>query len=234
MRPIQKGNHPTNSVGNKIVFEKHGDVKPYLIDNTGRYCHFCEMPILNSPAVEHLKNKLFYPHLIKNWDNLFLICTYCNSRKPKKKEKILKIKLYNHYFPHIHNTFLAFEYLKSLGLTSTRTSLNTQETAKAQNTITTFGLDKRTNSDGEIDTRYKYRLEAISLAIKRKKEYEQGQATLNAVIGNAKSAGYWSVWFEIFKDFDEVKEQLIKVFKVPENCFDENNHYEPIKRTPEM
>jgi 5-methylcytosine-specific restriction endonuclease McrA len=84
MRPINKGIWPLDPVGNKIVFNGWGEAKPYLIERTCRYCHFCEMPILNSPAVEHIKNKQYYPNVKNHWANLMLICTYCNSRKPKK------------------------------------------------------------------------------------------------------------------------------------------------------
>jgi hypothetical protein len=162
MRPINKGSHPLDEELQKITFNKYGDAKPYLIDKTCRYCHFCEMPILNSPAVEHLKNKDFYPNLIKKWENLMLICVYCNSRKPKKKEKIMKIKLYNHYFPHIHNTFLLFDYVTSIGIPTIKANLNNAEKNKAESTLKLYGLQGVENSEGEIDTRYEHRLIAFS------------------------------------------------------------------------
>lgn len=65
MRPINKGTLPTDNNPNKIIFNHWKAAKYFLEERTGKYCHFCEMPILNSPSVEHIKNKAFYPN-VKN------------------------------------------------------------------------------------------------------------------------------------------------------------------------
>ena len=81
MRPIIKGDWPTDAAGAKIQFNGWGEAKPYLIDNTGLFCHFCEMKLDNTPAVEHVKPKALKhsPNLQNHWANLMLICDYCNS-----------------------------------------------------------------------------------------------------------------------------------------------------------
>jgi hypothetical protein len=181
------------------------------------------MPILNSPSVEHIKNKAFYPNVKNHWENLLLSCTYCNSRKPKKI-----IKLYNYYWPHLNNTFLAFDISKT-GSIIVKMGLNNKQTVKAQETINLYGLDKYVDSNGGIESRYEARLNAISQALEAIEDYNRQQITLNGVIRNAKSSGFWSVWFTIFTQ-PEVRKVLIEYFNGTADCFDTTNNYLPMTR----
>jgi len=230
MRPIVK-THPLNNAGAKIVFNKYGDAKQHLIDQTCRYCHFCEMPILNSPAVEHIKpkecngNKTKYKNLTNKWSNLLLICTYCNSTKGNQD-----IKLQNYYWPFKNNTLIPFEHLTGSVIID-NTMLPAVQT-KAQNTINLYGLSSITNSSGGKDTRFEHRIRVISQAIERFAEYTANPQliTINAIIGQAIEAGYFSVWFNVFKSQPLVRQALLQAFKVPATCFDAN--FNPIPRNP--
>jgi hypothetical protein len=230
MRPIVKI-HPTDIAGTKIVFNKYGDAKPYLIDQTCRYCHFCEMPILNSPAVEHIKpkecdgNKTKYANLKNEWCNLLLICTYCNSTKGNQD-----LKLYNFYLPYKHNTLIPFEHLT--GSIIVDNSIEPAQQTKAQNTIDLYGLNSKSNSSGGKDTRFEHRLRVISQALERYTEYTSNpqQVTINAIVGQAVEAGFFSVWYNVFKTQQVVRYALIQAFKVPTTCF--NATFNPIPRNP--
>ncbi|MCL9980593.1 MAG: hypothetical protein NBV77_04015 [Bacteroidia bacterium] len=228
MRPITK-KQPVNKAGKKIQFDHWGEAKPYLIRQTCRYCHFCEMPILNVPAVEHIKpkecygNKNKYENLRNEWSNLLLICHYCNSTKGN-----LDIKLHNYYWPHKQNTLIVFEHLSGVLVPSSKLTAN--QPVKANATIALYGLDKKVNSSGGVDTRFEYRLKAISQALERYAEYTSvpRQATLNGIIGQAGDSGFWSVWYNVFNAMPEVRAALVKQFKASKECFNVNNN--PIHR----
>lgn len=74
MRPVDKGDCPYISI---ITYS---DAFPYLDKQIGGYCSYCEMPILNAPAVEHKESKNS-GGARTDWNNLLLSCVYCNSRK---------------------------------------------------------------------------------------------------------------------------------------------------------
>ena len=45
---------------------------------------------------------------------------------------------------------------------------------------------------------------------------------------------FWSIWFTVFKNHDEVRAAMIDAFPgTAKNCFDPDNHYEPIDRNPD-
>ena len=149
MRPIIKGDWPTDAAGTKIQFNGWGAAKPYLIDNTGLFCHFCEMKLDNTPAVEHVKPKALKhsPNLQNHWANLMLICDYCNSRKTKAQ-----IKLYDYYWPHKNNTFKALN-MDMTGIIKVNDGLVSPQLDKAENIIELYGLDKTTDTAGGGDAR---------------------------------------------------------------------------------
>jgi hypothetical protein len=232
VRPFVKGNWPIMN-GVKVGFVKHGDAKPYLEENTGHYCHFCEMPLQNVPAVEHIKHQINHPNLVCHWDNLLLICTYCNSRKTKSK-----IKTYNYYWPHQHNTFYVFDYeilnIMSRGIPAISTRLTDPVLKiKAERTINLYGLHQTTNSSGGIDRRLSFRLIAISQALECKKEYDANprQITEQAILRTARAAGFWSVWFTIFQNDSAVLTELLQFQGTHVASFDTAT-YNPIPRNP--
>ncbi len=225
MRPISK-QVPIGNTGIPLkIFNKYGDAKPYLEHQTLRYCHFCEMPILNVPAVEHIKpqkckvNPNKYINLRNHWENLLLICFYCNRIKDNQD-----VKLGEYYWPHRNNTLIPFEY-RTGTVRVNGTELTDEQREKADRTIRLYGLDRiKTKGRGQ-EIRFEGRLRAISQATERLNEYSaQPQAvTLDAIIGQATDSGFWSVWFNVFENFPNVRLALIKAFQVPIECFDHNH-----------
>lgn len=81
------------------------------------------------------------------------------------------------------------------------------------------------------DFRWKKRLETWDLAERLRNKFNAGIADVEEIICLAQKLGYWSVWFTVFKGYDEVRKRLISDFTgTCASCFDANNHYEPIKR----
>jgi hypothetical protein len=232
MRPIDKGAWPVDEHGAKIVFTDHKQAKIHLTNRTGMYCHLCEMRIDNVPSIEHIKHQKHSPNLKLHWDNFLLACTYCNSRKPKSP-----IKTYHYYWPHLHNTYLPFNYqnpLENAGI-FVNTSLSAVEQQKAAKTLELYGLQEVADNAGNIDSRYQARREAFSKALQCLIEYETGQIILKAITREATSTGFWSVWFTIFQKHAEVRKALLDAFRGTEaNCFDRTAGYVPIKRTAAM
>jgi HNH endonuclease len=230
MRPVTK-NHPQNQAGVRITFEYYLDARQYLIEQICRYCSFCEMPILNMPAVEHIKpkncegNPEKYANLRNHWSNFLLICAACNSTKGNRD-----IKLGNYYWPHKNNTILAFEGIT--GLIQPKGMLNPDQTIKAIATIELYGLNKIKDSSNGIDIRFEQRLKVISQAIERLQEYQSNPpiTTENNIIDAAENSGFWSVWYTIFNNEINVKQLLINELNAATNCFDPN--FNPIPRNP--
>ncbi len=232
MRPIDKGTWPLDANLKKIEFNSWGEAKPYLIKNTGRFCHFCEMKLDNSPGIEHIKPKALKhsPNLQNHWDNLMLSCVYCNSRKTKDQ-----IKLYNYYWPHKHNTFKALN-ITNLGVIIVDPAIiNPSQVEKANNLIQLYGLNESEDSSGGIDSRLLARLESLSNALERLNEFERGLCTINAIIANASSGGFWSVWYRVFANHITVRDALIKAPTFNGTmaaCFNAASRLDPIDRNP--
>jgi uncharacterized protein (TIGR02646 family) len=60
------------------------DVQDALVIDQHCKCYLCEQYAGKSFQVEHLKPKAkeYFPELKFDWNNLFLVCSYCNGRKP--------------------------------------------------------------------------------------------------------------------------------------------------------
>lgn len=68
----------------KRLAQMYGSANVPLQQMLGRYCSFCEMPILQATAVEHIVPKAPYPFFYIAWDNFLLACPVCNSNKLSK------------------------------------------------------------------------------------------------------------------------------------------------------
>lgn len=234
MRPIDKGSWPTKGSHGirKRVFNDWTRAIPHLRGRTGRFCHLCEMKVTNAIAVEHIKPKEHFPRLQAHWDNFLLICNHCNSHKlatipvsPYKKK---------YYWPHLNNTIMAFDFKITGEIIPNTTYLTTQPQIDRVNaTIDLYGLDKTVTAQGNSDDRLKDRLEAYKQAIDRYIEYSNGQATVAAIVDNAKNTGFFSVWLKVFDTVAVVKAALIDCpdfHLASTNCF--NAAYQPIDRNP--
>lgn len=232
MRPIDKGSWPTKGSNGvrKRVFNDWTRAIPHLRGRTGRYCHLCEMKVTNAIAIEHIKPKDHFPKLQAHWDNFLLICNHCNSHKlatiptsPYKKK---------YYWPHLNNTIKAFDFKINGEIIPNTTYLNTQpQIDRAKATIGLYGLDKSVTAQGNSDDRLKDRLEAYKQAIDRYIEYSNGQATVPAIVDNARNTGFFTVWLKVFDTVPLVKSALIDCpdfHLATTNCF--NAAYQPIDR----
>jgi hypothetical protein len=78
------------------------------------------------------------------------------------------------------------------------------------------------------------RREAWEKAIMYLNDYENGEIKLRHLIDYIKVSGCWSIWFTVFRGHDEVRKALIEEFPgTAKECFDANNHYEPVNRNPQ-
>ena len=94
------------------------------------------------------------------------------------------------------------------------------------------GLGKLPTED-EKDKRAMVRLRTWNKAVKYRKEFDEGRFNIDKLIDYIMSSGGWSIWFTVFKGVDEVRKRLIDEFPgTAKDCFDANNHYEPIFRNP--
>jgi len=221
MRPINRGDKPTDSHGNPVDFKAYGDARDDLIKRIGDYCSYCEAPLL-APAVEHIQPKSKEAALEKTWGNFLLACTYCNSIKT---DKTVNVGNFNDYFwTDSDNTARAFIYEKdrSPQIDSSLTVANQQI---ARNTLELTGLDREPSHPllTTKDRRWEKRIEAWGKA-ERAKTNLRAQATdlmRSQIIDTATSTGFWSVWMTVFEDYSDMRRRLIEAFQgTCKDCFD--------------
>lgn len=239
MRPVEKkkpGDVVTfmNSRAEKVTAVIQSHYVPYslakfpLTGNLGWYCSYCEQRITpNYLQVEHVMPKSGNGSPTA-WGNLLLGCNVCNSHKGH-----VDIQVDDYHWPDTDNTYLDYIYTPG-GAVLLNKSLSADELVKAKRLYKLIKLGafpgaEDLPSDG--DYRWHERLERWKEAERLKDKYDRGTANVDEVIRMAKLLGCWSVWFTVFKGYDEVRRRLIS--EIPgtcETCFDANNHYEPIKR----
>jgi uncharacterized protein (TIGR02646 family) len=229
MRPVNRGDRPTDTNDNPIDYKGYGDARDDLIERLGDYCSYCESPLL-APAVEHIQPKSKEPALEKIWSNFLLACTFCNS---VKKDKTIDAGNLNDYFwADTDNTFRAFFYAKDRA-PQIDSSLNSINQQIARNTLELTGLDREplhpllTNKD----RRWIKRKEAWDKAETAKANLEQQPTELmrRQIKDTATSTGFWSVWMTVFQDDTDMRSRLIEVFQgTSKECFDHDT--QPVQR----
>lgn len=105
MRPVDKGDVPTDEKDEPKKFSKYGEARPDLIRRLGSFCSYCEMELKDGTEVEHVQPKSRKRDLEKEWSNFLLACKRCNTRKGSKP-----VNLADHVWPDQDNTLLAFVY----------------------------------------------------------------------------------------------------------------------------
>lgn len=229
MRPVARGEAPTDSQDNPIIFKEYGDARNDLINRIGDYCSYCESPLL-APAVEHIQPKSKMPALTKIWGNFLLACTFCNSIKT---DKAIDSSNFNDYFwADTDNTTRCFVYAKDRA-PQADSSLSAAERQIAQNTLELTGLDREPGhpSLSKKDRRWQKRNEAWGKAERAKANLAiQPMDTMRVqIIDTATSTGFWSVWMAVFQDEPAMRRRLINAFKgTSTDCFDQDT--QPVPR----
>ena len=180
MRPIIKQN-PTDEQGNLVRFSKYADAKPFLVNQLGDYCSFCEKHNTRSALhVEHIypKSKAEYAHLENEWNNFLLACVNCNSVKQTKDVAQL-----NPYMPHSDNLMYYIEILEG-GLIQVSENISQEEKKRATAFVNLIGLDREENhlTYSKLDDRWQYRYETYNIAQRKLTKYEKQQTDIEDIV----------------------------------------------------
>lgn len=203
MRPIDKGE-------NQKKYNHYNDARDDLFERLGSFCSYCEMKIINSAEIEHVIPRSNGGDEL-NWDNFLLSCKYCNTNKSNRN-----LGRENYLWPDIHNTFKAFKY-DEINQVTVNENLSDEEKLHAKNTIDLLKLDRNPASidwDNHKDTRYKSRYEAWSKAKDSLSDYKKHKLEIIAksISKVASSTGHFSIWMEVFKDYNEVRKLIINEY----------------------
>lgn len=247
MRPVEKWqvghNYIYNGVNN-IVQQTYNnpdyrEAKPVLTANLSRMCSYCEKTYDEDRdlQVEHIQPKKFknaagvyiYAHLETQWVNFLLSCSTCNGQDNKDTKDVVYGTC---HLPHLNNTFLSLCY-DAGGVVSVNSSLRGISYDNANALLNLVGLNKTPQTSGKKDERWRIRSNNWNLANRFLTKYQNNETDIETIIELVKGRGGWSIWFTVFRGYDEVRKALIEQFEgTAVNCFDPNNHYDPVPRNP--
>jgi hypothetical protein len=216
----------------KVVAD-YKDWRQDLLDCLGNWCCYCNMPLTDSPQVEHVSPKNPQPGhaagAYLDWENMVLACGPCNRAKSNKP--ILEAHF---YMPDTHNTHLVFEYFVVLHpirpgkfACIPRPNAHAQiDEDRAKRTIELCKLDTiKKGDDRATDLRWHYRFEAWTYAQDCKADWDEWGKQMAAqfiplLTKVALGKGFFSVWLQVFDQVPVVCQALIKAFPGTANCFD--------------
>jgi hypothetical protein len=216
MRPVDKGASPGN-------FTDYPEARDPLIERIGDYCSYCERP-LSDPEVEHQEPKSDpqYAHKALDWTNFLLSCPTCNRQKwdtDPRKDPI--------YFPDEANTAYAFYYDQASNAICARFDVakHLNEHATAERTINLMNLNRRLDSMGREDRRWKKRKEAWKVAERARNRHVANlpidTKDIESIRELALKTGFFSVWLTVFANESAVCNDLIAAFVgTRRTCFD--------------
>lgn len=238
MRPVEKWAVDTPVVIDNATYIVQSDYNSYrkakelLLRNLGDYCSYCGKSDPQDLQLEHICPQSLYPNLATKWDNFLLACATCNGAGNKGKKDVV---IGECHLPHLNNTFMSFVY-KTGGVIVVNPLLDGISRRNAEALYNLVGLGKLPTKDEkeeDTDKRAMVRLRTWNMAVKYRKEFDEGNFNLDKLIDYIMSSGGWSIWFTVFKGVDQVRKRLIDEFPgTAKDCFDANNHYEPIFRNP--
>ena len=239
MRPVEKKKTGESveyvTSNNEVVshtvqreYKPYATAKEPLAANLGSFCSYCEeRRALADLHIDHIEPKSKTGALY-DWENFLLSCNICNSCKLDGD-----VNLDNVHFPHRDNTFLDFIYDES-GRVKVNPALPEDEYARALNLYNLVKMGRDPFSEeaaSQRDFRWKSRFETWKLAVRYLDKYKSGMADVEDIIELSKGYGHWSIWFTVFKGIDEVRKALIEFTPgTCADCFDSENHFEPVAR----
>lgn len=242
MRPVEKrpvGNCVKYVNSNRRIvshviqpnYVPYSGAKDALAGCIGTFCSYCEdKKSLGDLAVEHVAPKS-QGGATADWDNFLLSCGVCNSDKG-----IGIVSLTDCHFPHRNNTFLSLVY-DCGGRVLVNSQLSGDAKKHAEKLLELVELRRYPHSPykpSPRDFRWRNRYEAWNIAVRCKLLLDNGNISLHDIIKMARRTGFWSVWFTVFKGYDNVRWHLIEGFPgTCKSCFDSSNHYEPVPRNPQ-
>lgn len=220
----------------KENYTPYQSAKPVLCANLGKFCSYCEDSEHKSGDldVEHIQPKSLtkYAHLETNWENFLLGCRTCNGPGNKWNKDVDPKDI---HMPHINNTYKSFLY-KEGGVVVVNPEISPLSKKRAEGLMSLVGLDKGPGTKGD-GGRCEMRRETWNMATEMERLYSSGNIAIDYILNLSKQRGGWSIWFTVFnkhnEKHDEVRRRLIAEFPgTVADCFDHNNHYEPIDRNP--
>lgn len=221
MRPVNRGDVPTDANGNPVRFSAYGQARDPLIAAIGDFCSYCETALHSTIDVEHVQPKKGVagrPDLELAWENFLLACSTCNRAKWHTP-----IVLNQYYWPDSENTFRAFTYAvdeppePASGVTGVDPDV-------ARRMIELTGLDRKPGHPdfSDRDRRFGKRKDAWGNALLALGMYRRGDVDPLGISLMAVPRGFFSVWMTVFQDYPEVRRVLIAEFKAASDCFDAN------------
>lgn len=218
MRPVNRGDAPTDDAGNEVRFAEYTHARGELIQRLGEYCSYCEMHLDSSLAVEHVQPKkppgaaAVMPDRALNWHNFLLACTNCNSTKGDTD-----VVLDDYLWPDRDDTFHALRY--SVG--GVVDSAPGSDQAKADELLNLVGLRKTPDAREASDRRWLNRREAWELAVRARERLARCQSDdmREQIIETAQAKGFWSVWMTVFADDATMCERLLEAYPGTQNRY---------------
>lgn len=108
------------------------DIKSQLANDQKGKCYICERKRDTDFEIDHLKSQSNNPDLVYCWDNIFLICGYCNKKKSNMFDNILVPNVDS--IEEIIAQTISFENKKAI-FASTSNSEKCNQTIKLLNSI---------------------------------------------------------------------------------------------------
>lgn len=228
MRPILRGDIPNDENGDPIVFTDHKQARDHLIERLGDYCSYCEIKINTQVDVEHVVPKTPVPALRLEWSNFLLACGNCNSIKGDKTFA----EMTEVYWPDRDNTLRAFVYEQD---EPPQVADDPAVDADiAFETLELTGLDRVPGHPNfsDRDRRWSKRMNAWGnalLAANLISSADTDEMRQLAIVV-AKETGFWSVWYEVFFDDEDMCQRLIDINTfsgTAQDCFDNDSNVVP-------
>ena len=226
MRPIKKGAVPKKEDRTDKEYTSYGQAKDDLRDRIDSFCSYCEMNIENQPDIEHVSPKSTNPDLETTWSNFLLACKPCNiikSNDNKNRD--------GYVFPDTNNTSFLYEY--SINGVKVRDNLEDDIKDLATATFDLVELNRKLDTSNRSDDRAIARLNSWNKAQEALVDLLELPTNAAMIRQTARSCnGFFSMWIQIFKDYPEVKRNILNnVAGSALDCYDENiNPIENISR----